>query len=713
MGKKNLSVIILLLVGLLAVLQTCQNTGAFAAETDIDEIKVIGIGLGIGNEKEAGNYNFISGFDLSQLGENHASEILNRLAGFNIQHGSGQEHLTAIRSPVLTGGSGAGSFLFLEDGVSLRAAGFGNVNGLFESINELAGGIEAIKGPGSALYGSNSVHGVVNVLSKKPQSNFENDASLRFGFNPFSVKFIASSTNAIGKQSAGRLGFSYLKDSGWRNSTGVEQFKAQLRIDNDNFLGAEKSKTLLSVHRLDQETGGYLNDGEAEAGDGCENNLDYTYRFRKLTFCNSDPDAYRKANAVRGQNNILWRLNKNNQFNLTSWFRWTAMEFLMHFLPQTPVEKNAHGSFGVRPIWQSQLKFLGEIDFNFGGEFEYTNGTLSEIQTQEDGVGFASEFFKGTHYDYKINAYTLAFFTQNNWALEDNNTNIYFGLRGEWVRYDYKNKTDSETHNNSLNSDDIFRPNNRTNDFFTITPKIGINYRLPKIASHQIYIFTDYTRGARAPQTTDLYRLRYRDRDAKFKPERLDSFELGFRGTQRLMRWELTGFYMNKSNYHFRDSRFEPILNGKTRHAGLELEFFAPLFWNLDWKTSFSYARHWYAFNDSDRGIKNNSDIDTAPRTLLNMELAYNDSKGLGRLAVEYILVGSYYTDAANENSYSGHSVFNLRSEVKVAKNINLFFNVFNLADKRYADRADFVFGSRRYFPAQPRAYYLGLKTSF
>ena len=47
----------------------------------------------------------------------HPAEALNEVAGVNIHRNSGQEHLTAIRSPVLTGGAGAGSFLYLEDGV--------------------------------------------------------------------------------------------------------------------------------------------------------------------------------------------------------------------------------------------------------------------------------------------------------------------------------------------------------------------------------------------------------------------------------------------------------------------------------------------------------------------------------------------------------------------------------------------------------------------
>ena len=109
----------------------------------------------------------ILGIDsLESISAVHPAESLNRVAGVNIHRGSGQEHLTAIRSPVLTGGAGAGSFLYLEDGVPLRAAGFANVNGLFEGGTEFAQSLEVFKGPGPAQYGSNAVHGLINITPK-------------------------------------------------------------------------------------------------------------------------------------------------------------------------------------------------------------------------------------------------------------------------------------------------------------------------------------------------------------------------------------------------------------------------------------------------------------------------------------------------------------------------------------------------------------------
>ena len=72
------------------------------------------------NQSYAGSIGVIYETRLETIAGVHPAETLNGVAGVNIHRGSGQEHLTAIRSPVLVGGSGAGSFLYLEDGVPLR-----------------------------------------------------------------------------------------------------------------------------------------------------------------------------------------------------------------------------------------------------------------------------------------------------------------------------------------------------------------------------------------------------------------------------------------------------------------------------------------------------------------------------------------------------------------------------------------------------------------
>ena len=65
----------------------------------------------------------LSSDELENIALVHAAEALNSVAGVHIHRGSGLEHLTSVRSPVLTGGAGAGSFLHLQDGIPFNNAG--------------------------------------------------------------------------------------------------------------------------------------------------------------------------------------------------------------------------------------------------------------------------------------------------------------------------------------------------------------------------------------------------------------------------------------------------------------------------------------------------------------------------------------------------------------------------------------------------------------
>src|SRR5205085_10393336 len=58
------------------------------------------------------------------------------------------------------------TYLYLEDGIPTRATGFFNHNALYEVNIPQSGGVEVLKGPGTALYGSDAIGGVVNVLTR-------------------------------------------------------------------------------------------------------------------------------------------------------------------------------------------------------------------------------------------------------------------------------------------------------------------------------------------------------------------------------------------------------------------------------------------------------------------------------------------------------------------------------------------------------------------
>ncbi len=71
----------------------------------------------------SGNIELLDGALIDGVSHQHVHQLMTRVAGVWISRGSGQEHLTAIRSPVLTGAGSCGAFLFLEDGIPIRPAG--------------------------------------------------------------------------------------------------------------------------------------------------------------------------------------------------------------------------------------------------------------------------------------------------------------------------------------------------------------------------------------------------------------------------------------------------------------------------------------------------------------------------------------------------------------------------------------------------------------
>ena len=139
------------------------GTAAAAAQDVEEEVLVVGDRSLSSRAGTAAAVGTVDREALELIRHTHVSESLARVPGVWISRGSGQEHLTAIRSPVLTGAGACGEFLFMEDGVPIRPTGFCNVNNLFELNSEQAERIEVWRGPSSAVLGGNGLRGAINV----------------------------------------------------------------------------------------------------------------------------------------------------------------------------------------------------------------------------------------------------------------------------------------------------------------------------------------------------------------------------------------------------------------------------------------------------------------------------------------------------------------------------------------------------------------------
>ncbi|MFZ2507147.1 MAG: TonB-dependent receptor, partial [Steroidobacteraceae bacterium] len=315
----------------------------------------------------------------------------------------------------------------------------------------------------------------------------------------------------------------------------------------------------------------------------------------------------------------------------------------------------------------------------------------------------------GQHYDYQVDSQMIAGYARwrrllaQRWSLEA-------GARIEHVRYDYDNRMiDGNTDDSGVPCPGgclYSRPADRSDRFTNFAPRLGLVWR----PAEAIAAYLSLARGFRAPETTELYRLQRQQSSAELESERVDAAELGLRWRGTSAGFNLAAFTMDKRNVILRDSAGFNVSAGRTRHRGLE--------YDLDWTLvegwmiagSGTVARHEYRFTaavEQGEQITAGNDVDTAPRNLHALRLQHD----AGPLAaeLEWAYVGPYWTNAANTTRYDGHELINLRLSWQPSPPWALAMRVTNLLDTAYADRADFAFGSHRYFPGRGRAIFVAL----
>jgi outer membrane receptor protein involved in Fe transport len=624
----------------------------------------------------------------------HINEIMQRVAGAWISRGNGQESLISLRSPVLTGAGSCGAFYTAADGISLRAPGFCNVNQLFDANFEQAQSIEVIKGPATALYGSNAMHGVINVLSAAPAGQLDHHIAVEAGPDEYyRAKYRYS-------ESSGRHGVSInlnaVTDGGYKDDSGYDQEKMTLRHDYDG--ERWDIRTVLDAANLDQDTAGFIQGYKA-------------YKDSELKDSNPNPEAYRDAWSWRLYSRFSLALNENNTLVITPYVRDNDMEFLQHFLPWQPVEKNAHTSVGLRSALYSDV---GELRWTSGIDLEYTDATLKENQAED----FSPNQPAGIHYDYQVDATVAAAFSQlrTQW---DSPWEISAGLRLEHTNYDYSNRTDDGAPcDPSATACRFYRPADSEDDFTDLSFNGGVSYALTD--RHLAYL--RLARGFRAPQATELYRLQSGQEFADLDAEEIDNIELGFRGTfgaENTTYMDISVYYMEKDNVIFQDADRQNISGAETDHYGLELSLTQQINSELQLTVNANAANHTYAsaieLLGSSGDIKGN-DIDTAPRVFGSAQLAWDITELTGKpgqAELEWVYMDEYYLEPDNEHEYDGHSLLNLRITSDFNKRWSGALRVTNLLDVDYAERADFGFGNYRYFTGQPMGAYLEITYRF
>jgi outer membrane receptor protein involved in Fe transport len=696
-GKFNLA---------LSLLSVALGHAAYAEEVKmLDDVVVSSTREAAPKSEVPSTVGVIKGDALRAEKASHPSQLMGRIPGVWVNITGGEGHQTAIRQPLTTNAV----YAYLEDGIPVRSTGFFNHNALYEVNMPQSGGIEVTKGPGSALYGSDAIGGVVNVLSRRPPAAAEMEASGELGSFGWK-RLLASGGNSFGSNGV-RADLNLTQSDGWRKATGYDRQSGTLRwdrvLDETAML-----KVLATVSNIDQQT----------AGSSAISLADYTVN----PTLNYTPISFRKVQAQR-LSVAYDRETGATLLSITPYFRDDSMDLLANWsLGYDPTVYNTRNqSFGVLAKYR--------VDFEpyrarliVGVDVDHSPGARSEdsILTTKVGSVYTAYTVSNRIYDYKVTYQGVSPYVHGEMS-PTAALRLTGGLRYDDMSYDFSNNQAAAAVSavTAVGSKWYGQSADTSRSYNHLSPKLGATYAF----SDSLNGFLSYNHSFRAPSEGQLFRpsaaanavlaQQIAAGNLELKPVKVDSYETGLRGTAPFgVSFEASLYRMVKRDDIL--TQKDPLTNaplsvngGQTLHRGIELGLAAPLADTLKLELAYSYAKHSY-----ESWVTNNADFTgkemaLAPRTIANARLNY--MPGLlhgGNLVAELVSLGSYWMDDANTTRYSGHDLLNLSASYILAGDMKLFAKLNNATDRRFAESTS---GTSSYAPGMPRTFYLGIQNAW
>jgi len=648
---------------------------------------------------------------IHQTGPMHPQQILGQVPGVAVAVTNGEGHTTAIRQPFTT----SPLYLFLEDGIPIRATGMFNHNALYEINIPMSGGIEVTRGPGTALYGSDAIGGIINALTRGPAAEPDARVSLEGGSYGWA--------RLMGTASTGMTGFGGLRTDlnvthtdGWRDKTAYDRQSAGLRWDYE-LDGRTTFKTVLAFANIDQETGA---NSPLTLGD-YENNPTK----------NNFSIAFRKVQALR-LSTAFEKEFDGSLLSLTPYLRDNSMDLNGSFnLSSDPrIETTQNMSYGLLAKWRQDFAGAWRPRVIVGIDLDRSPGSRVEdnIITSRTGTGANTSYNSyvlGTRiYDYDVTFTSVSPYIHTEVSPFER-LRITVGARYDDLSYDMRNNLAPGAVQANVNGATRFYgqiPDASLN-FTQVSPKFGATFQIDP----ETTIYTSYNHGFRVPSEGQLFRagndttpqraLARANALMTLKPIQANQFEVGLRGEVRNVAYNVALYDLIKYDdlVSQRDLATNVTTNvnaGKTESRGIEVGLAIPFTpqWRLD--VAGSYAIHKYVNFVTATADFSGKEMEAAPRVIGNTRLTWTPTEKT-LLQLEWVRIGSYWLEASNSaafGKYSGYDLINLRFNQTINKSVSFFARIMNLLDERYADSASVSSNTRVYSPGLPRTYYAGVE---
>lgn len=624
----------------------------------------------------------ISKKQIEILPGNNTDDFLRNISGVNVDRFSGIYSKNA--SITLRGLNSAQRTLILLDGIPMNKTDGGSIN--WSRIDpEMVDKIEVVKGPASALYGSNGMSGVINIITKNPTEQNGGNVSLSYG-----------TYNTIG----GRLNYSLSKIKD--NKGFYSNINGFYRQGDGYILYPDSTRDSTDIKT-------YLREGIVQGKMGyCFNsnsNIEASYGY----FDDKRGDGIRIYDPDGGYSKYRTH-SANIRFNtLLGKYKLSATAFLQRedfhqqkeslktektppFAVTQYVLYNTLSNRDDNGLFIDLSRSLLKHHYITGG-FDYKTGHVDASDIYYTSTDIVSNLGK-------MNFYAL--YLQDEMGFFNEHLKIIAGIRCDYVRFfDGQFIMEEPTATTSVLNATVGKlPEANWN---AVSPKLSVQYRF----SEKWRIFASYGSGFRPPMLDDLCRNGNISKGVKLanpylKPEKISTYELG--SSWQILKnvnIEPTVFYSLGTDFQYfvgtgdsiyAGTKMKPVLKrenvGKAEIYGTE--------WALNWDITkniylqTNYA-HYYStikeFSLSDKytakDLTGKSLMEVAPNQF-NAILGWKNK--FFNLALVYHYKDAQWTDDENTIQADSYSLFDAKISHTFKERYKVSLSVDNILNDQFMD---------------------------
>ena len=635
-------------------------------------------------------------------------EMINRIPGVFWNDLGNEQHSMAIRQPISTNAV----YQYLEDGIPIRPLGVFNHNSLNETNMNGSSAVEVVKGAASSLYGSNAVGGAVNFLTQKPSRSPTGYFGFRQDHTDGFYRFDTGASNTWDN-----LGLRFSHYTSERDHTNWQQYsggkKDSFTLRGDYELSATSWLRASLVHtNLDTDTAGSLFENDYRTNPGKSINT-FTWRKDKTTRANV---AWEGETTRKGVTTVTFFARNNDHGQLPAY----TISGCSGATCRGTINNNHVESLGmdVKHVqgldWASARLVTGVyIDRS---QNDYVSDNLKVTRDAVSGVYKSYSLNNAASpsgvRDYGAGIANDALFAQLEFT-PAKDFRVVAGGRYDTITYDFVNHLVPSAN---------FGAPNETRSFSRVSPKLGATYALSNAQS----LYANLSQGFTPPEVSQLYG---KTAIPDLKPSVYNNQEIGWRALLanniRLdsALYQLEGqdtivSYTSEVGDSFNKNA------GKTRSRGIELSLSQQLA-QWDWRLGATWAKHEfvnYLVSAKAGAIEDYSGkfMPQAPAHTINAQVGWNFTPD-SRIALGVVKQGRYWMNNLNTVRYEGHTLLNLTTSHKLQGGLEVWGQVRNLTDERYADSASSSFKGgafnpntqNTYSPGAPRSVMVGVTQSF